>query len=99
MDDNENISNKEFRVFEEEVAKFIDGCWDSVYANDQLDFDQMNRIKYFTSKLNDYGVMKLDFYENCQSYLKYLTYFKEGKFYEKDEKFNEWVDFKLGRMI
>jgi hypothetical protein len=43
--------------------------------------------------------MKLDFYENCQSYLKYLTYFKEGKFSEKDEKFNEWVDFKLGRMI
>ncbi len=83
-----------FSDFEIEVTKYIDDCWTSIGANNELTSEQQKELSGYINDLKGYKGIGPFFDEGCNFLLSQLEFFKNGDFSNAHEKRNEWFGLK-----
>jgi hypothetical protein len=94
MADDENFDKEDSDDFEKEIIDFIEDCWVSIFKNDKLDSNQKGKILNFIDTIDDDSVAHGYVNEIFRVYSDVLRYLYEGYFVNKEEKREQWVNFK-----
>ena len=94
MSDDENYNKEDSDDFEKEIIDFIEDCWVSINKNNKLDSNQKNKILNYIDTIDADSVGHGYVNEIFRVYSDVLRYFYEGYFVNKEEKRNQWVNFK-----
>jgi hypothetical protein len=94
MSIDENYNKDDSDDFEKEIIDFIEDCWVSIIKNNQLDSRQKDKILNYIDTLDDDSVAHGYVNEVFRVYSDVLRYFYEGYFVNKEEKKEQWVNFK-----